>query len=180
MRKIIFSLFAITCLVLTGCSWVNSMSGHDPDGDNDSKGAATFAAKRPATGKRVFVFDPKHTAFAVYNEQGDRVNTGKASGGNVYCPDIGRSCRTIVGRFSIIRKGDAGCVSTAYPVETNGGAPMPYCMHFSSKGYAIHGSGAVPNYNASHGCIRVTPTVARWLNNNFMQIGSTVIVLPYS
>ncbi|MBU0455316.1 MAG: L,D-transpeptidase [Gammaproteobacteria bacterium] len=158
----------------------STSSASDPDGDQDSKGANHFAMTRPATGRRVFIFDPKLGSFAVYDGHGQRMNTGRASGGSVYCPDIGRPCRTIVGRFSIVSKGGADCVSSAYPIETNGGAPMPYCMHFGSKGYAIHGSNAVPDYNASHGCIRVSPTVARWLNTQFMQIGSTVIILPYS
>ena len=60
----------------------------------------------------------------------------------------------------------------------SGGAPMPYCMFFS-KYYAIHGSPDVPGYNASHGCIRVKPSAARWLYHNFLKIGSKVIVKSY-
>jgi hypothetical protein len=161
-----------------GCSGV--MHGaNDPDGDNDTKGINYFPPTRPATGNRVFMFSPRRGAWAAYDEQGKRVNTGKASGGASYCSDIGRSCRTVVGTFRVYAKGDSGCISGRYPVETHGGAPMPYCMHFHPKGYAIHGSYNIPNYNASHGCIRVTPPVARWLNQNFMQTGSTVMVLPY-
>lgn len=176
MRSFVFISFFVVCLSLIGCA---QLSGADPDGDNDSKGAAHFPLTRPATGRRVFIFAPKYGAFAVYDEKGNRINTGRASGGAVYCPDVGRACRTVVGKFTIVSKGDAGCISNRFPIETNGGAPMPYCMHFGSKGYAIHGSYHVPDYNASHGCIRVSPTVARWLNNHFMKVGSTVIVLPY-
>lgn len=175
---LIFIGFAFFILSLSGCTNMLG-SSHDPDGDNDSKGRAHFAPTRPATGRRVFIFDPRHKSFAVYDEHGIRTNTGRASGGSLYCPDVKRACRTIVGRFRIISKGDSSCISHSFPIETNGGAPMPYCMHFSSKGYAIHGSYSVPDYNASHGCIRVTPTVAKWLNTRFMRIGSTVIVRPY-
>ena len=64
-------------------------------------------------------------------------------------------------------------------METNGGAKMPWCMHFH-EGYSIHAAYEVPQYNASYGCIRVLPDAARWLNEDFMTVGSTVIVKRYS
>lgn len=152
----------------------------DPDGDNDAKGYLYFPANRPATGRTVFIFDPNYSAWALYDKNGQRLNTGRASGGKAYCPDVGRPCRTVSGNFRIYSKGDFDCESSKYPLETNGGAPMPYCMHFN-KGYAVHGSYDVPDYNASHGCIRITPAAAQWLNtNNYISIGSSVIVLPYN
>lgn len=177
--SIIF-IFSIILFGLTGCAHImHTFRTNDPDGDKDSKGANHFPLSRTATGQKVFIFDPKVSAFAVYDEYGYRMNTGKASGGNNYCPDTGRACRTITGRFRVLSKGSDKCISHSFPIETNGGAPMPYCMHFA-RNYAIHGSPSVPNYNASHGCIRVTPTVAEWLNKKFMNVGSTVIVLPYA
>lgn len=186
--RYLFSLFVLFLLLgMTGCQsnrfWSSDEGGYssysDPDGDGDTKGTNYFPLTRPATGHRIFIFDPNANAWAAYNEQGERVNTGRASGGKYYCPDINRSCKTITGRFNVISKGGFNCISDKYPIETNGGAPMPYCMHFSPKGYAIHGSGDVPNYNASHGCIRVTPAAAQWLNENFVRIGTTVMVLSY-
>lgn len=169
--------------LLAGCSAQTTLNGlsatHDPDGDGDAKGLNYFPPTRPATGNHIFVFDPNYDAWALYDDDGTRINTGRASGGKSYCADIGRSCRTIVGRFTILSKGGANCKSTKYPVATRGGAPTPYCMRFSSKGYAIHGSNDVPDYNASHGCVRVTPVVAEWLSSHFIDIGTTVIVLPY-
>lgn len=138
-----------------------------------------FPLQRTATGNRVFIFSPRTHAWAAYDENGERVDTGRASGGRSYCRDIHRSCRTIVGTFHVISKGGPSCRSRIYPIRTGGGAPMPYCMHFSPKGYAIHGASHVPNYNASHGCIRVEPAAARWLSQNFVQIGTTVMVLSY-
>ncbi len=35
---------------------------------------------------------------------------------------------------------------------------------YFSGGYAIHGAGSVPNYPASHGCIRVTVSTANYLS----------------
>lgn len=175
------------CLALGACSY-----SHHPDFkpeppkstpsmmhySQDNKGRNAFAKTRAGSGKRVFVFSPKHTAWAVYDENGRRVKTGRASGGKGYCPDIGRSCRTVTGKFRIYSKKGAGCESGKYPIDQGGGAPMPYCMHFNG-GYAIHGSYHVPDYNASHGCIRVLPSAAKWLNTKFLRNGSQVIVQPY-
>lgn len=124
----------------------------------------------------VFIFSPQTLSWkAVKN--GKVIRTGRASGGRSYCPDIRRSCRTPSGVYRVISKGGANCVSTRYPLG-GGGAKMPYCMFFS-KYYAIHGSYEVPNYNASHGCIRVVPSDALWLRNNFINIGTKVVVQSY-
>ena len=48
---------------------------------------------------------------------------------------------------------------------------MPFCMHFY-RGYAFHGATAVPGYRASHGCIRLFIEDARWLNNEFIDVGA--------
>jgi lipoprotein-anchoring transpeptidase ErfK/SrfK len=50
---------------------------------------------------------------------------------------------------------------------------------FFSQYYAIHGSYEVPNYNASHGCVRVKPSDAKWLSSNFISIGTKVVIQPY-
>lgn len=134
--------------------------------------------KNYMSGRNVFVFDPRHHTWSAYSD-GRLIKSGRASGGKSYCPDVGRGCRTIVGTYRVISKGGPGCKSSRFPLETRGGAPMPYCMHFHAKGYAVHGSPDVPNYNASHGCVRVPPADARWLSQNFMSIGTTVVVRPY-
>lgn len=146
---------------------------------NKNKNKNQFPTQRTATGNRVFIFNPRARAWAIYDESGERVKTGRASGGRSFCRDIRRPCRTVVGTFSVLSKGGATCRSKKYPIRTHGGAPMPYCMRFTESGYAIHGSNSVPSYNASHGCIRVPPSDARWLSQNFMQHGTTVIVWPY-
>lgn len=145
---------------------------------SDYRGVSVFPETRPATGRKVFVFDPKAAAWAAYDASGNRVNTGSASGGKDFCEDIGRSCRTVTGTYRVYSKKGEDCTSSLYPVETHGGARMPYCMHFHG-GYSIHAAYEVPNYNASHGCIRVLPSAAKWLNQDFMDVGSTVIVKSY-
>ncbi len=129
------------------------------------------------SGKKLFIFDPTQLRWFAYGPSGNLVASGRASGGRNYCPDIGRRCHTPVGTFHVTGKGGPGCVSSKFPVG-EGGAPMPWCMYFHG-GFAIHGSYEVRNYNASHGCIRIEPSDAKWLSQEFMDIGTTVIVRPY-
>lgn len=124
-----------------------------------------------------FIFNPQTLQWKAVNNNGVVIRTGRGSGGRNYCPDIGRGCRTPTGTFHVVSKGSPWCKSSRYP-KPRGGAPMPYCMFFN-KNYAIHGSNDVPNYNASHGCVRVRTSDARWLSNNFMHIGTTVIIKSY-
>lgn len=118
-----------------------------------------------------------HGTWGAYDAQGNLVNSGHVSGGKSFCPDIGKKCRTATGTFTVYTKQGAGCKSKIFPVG-KGGAPMPYCMFFH-KGFAMHGSNAVPNYNASHGCVRMTPADAKWLNQNFVSVGSTRVRVTY-
>jgi len=159
----------------------NLTAAQDPDGDREDKGYNYFAMTRPATGNKVFIFDPNYDAWAVYDANGNRVNVGQATGGSTYCPDEGKPCETIVGTFKVLSKKGADCKSNIFPLKTHGGAAMPYCMFFDNRGYAIHGTfEAIPNANVSHGCIRVNPVAAKWLNEQFINVGTTVIVLPYN
>ncbi|STY29459.1 enhanced entry protein EnhA [Legionella wadsworthii] len=124
-----------------------------------------------------FVFNPNTHTWKAIDSNGKVVRTGHGSGGKKYCPDIHRGCKTPSGVFTVWSKGGPGCKSSRYPVG-KGGSPMPYCMFFT-KYYAIHGSYEVPSYNASHGCIRLYPSDAKWLSHNFIKIGTKVIVKPY-
>ena len=172
---------AVACAPMDRSTAVVDDAGHThytAHHSRDSKGSHYFPAKRKATGKKVFLFDPNATAWAAYDADGNRVKTGRASGGKDFCEDVGRPCRTVTGTYSVYSKKGSDCTSSIYPIETGGGARMPYCMHFHG-GYSIHGAYDVPNYNASHGCVRVLPSAAKWLSQNFMDVGTTVIVKPY-
>lgn len=124
-----------------------------------------------------FVFNPNTLTWKAINDRGVVVRSGRGSGGKHYCPDIRRSCKTPSGVYSVISKGGAGCRSSRFPVG-RGGAPMPYCM-FYSRYYAIHGSYDLPHHNASHGCVRVSPSDAAWLNHHFVRIGTRVVIKAY-
>lgn len=134
---------------------------------------APFPRKISTTSSTMIKVDLNNLAWGAYNANGQLVNWGPISGGKNYCADVGRGCKTLTGTFTIYRKQGAGCRSSKYPIP-RGGAPMPYCMHFY-KGYAMHGSPTVPGHHASHGCIRMFTEDARWLNQNFIRVGATIV-----
>lgn len=145
----------------------------------DTRGRSFFPRQIPKTGHKRFIFDPKAFSWAAYDANGIRVMTGAASGGKDICDeDPQKQCRTVTGTFHIYNKRDEFCRSGEYPVETEGGAKMPYCMYFN-RGFTIHAAYDVPNYNSSHGCVRVLPSAAKWLNEEFLTIGTEVTVLSY-
>ena len=150
---------------------------------DDKRGEKAFPMHKDVGGKKLFVFDPKADAWAAYDAKGNRVLTGSASGGMDYCKDINQNCRTVTGTFHVFNKKGANCKSNEYPIardgNASGGAKMPYCMHFHD-GFAIHAAYEVPKYNSSHGCVRVLPGAAKWLNQNFIDVGTTVLIEPYA
>ena len=133
-----------------------------------------FPEYRKTNGKKIVLVSLADHAFGAYNQNGRLVHWGPISGGKGYCPDVGRACNTATGAFKVYRTEGKGCFSRKFPIETNGGAPMPYCMFFH-KGFALHGS-TLPGYHASHGCVRLFPEDAKWLNENFVGLGTEVIV----
>ena len=190
MKKMLF-LIPLLGLIATSCVTTRDDVILDDAGNphyttpylEDTRGQNSFPMTWKVNGQKLFVFDPQATAWAVYDPQGNRVMTGSASGGMNYCKDIKEPCRTVTGVYHVFNKKDANCRSNEFPLardgHVSGGAKMPYCMHFHD-GFAIHAAYEVPTYNASHGCIRVLPGAAKWLNQNFMDISTTVLVLPYA
>lgn len=121
--------------------------------------------------KKIFV-NQTQLAWAAYDANGELVWWGPISTGSGSCRSPDGTCLTPAGEFRVIRKQDIYCVSTVFPVRANGdngGAIMPYCMHFF-RGYALHGSDVVPGYRDSHGCIRMFIEDARWLNEEFITV----------
>ena len=137
------------------------------------------------TGEKVIFVNQKELAWAAYDKDGELVWWGPVSTGSGNCKSPDGTCMTPSGEFRVIRKQDIYCVSTVFPIRAdgdNGGAIMPYCMHFF-RGYALHGSDVVPGYRDSHGCIRMFIEDAKWLNEEFITapgeggvIGTRVIV----
>jgi lipoprotein-anchoring transpeptidase ErfK/SrfK len=186
MNKL-FWIGLLLCFGLTSCVEDDSVLVTDDAGFvhrtvhylKDKRGQNYFPLQIKATGEKIFVFDPKASAWAAYDEEGKRLMTGGGSAGVDVCEeDPNRSCRTITGTFRLYNKRGEGCRSGEYPVDTQGGAKMPYCMYFY-QGFTIHAAYEVPEYPSSHGCVRVFPSAAKWLNEEFMGIGTKVIILAY-
>ncbi len=94
-------------------------------------------------GKSITVDLSTQTATAY--ENGVPVFSGHISTGTAKRP-------TPTGHFRVLEK-DIDHVSTSWP-KPNGGAKMHYMLRLTSYGIAMH-LGFVPNYPASHGCIRL-------------------------
>jgi hypothetical protein len=129
-----------------------------------------FPRRIPPPPEKTIYVSQKKLAFGAYNEEGELLWWGPISSGIGKCRTKG-GCNTPVGSFRIIRKQDYDCVSTAFPNNygEQGGAQMPYCMHFY-MGYALHGSDDIPGFRASHGCVRLFVEDARWLNEEFIDV----------
>lgn len=136
---------------------------------------APFPAQIEPGKTRRLVVNKKELAWGAYDADGTLVYWGPISAGRGYCKDTNEECETPAGTFTAFRKEGAECASTVYPVG-EGGAPMPYCVFFNG-GIALHGSPEVPGYNASHGCVRMFVEDAEWLNESFIDIGRTRVVV---
>lgn len=166
-------------LLLAACAAPFEPSEHNYSSTYDGGRSGVFPEQIAPPGRKVFVFDPQKMAWGAYNADGQLVGHDRASGGASWCYPLNRPCATPAGTYNVYSIGSFNCESGKYP-EPTGGAPMPYCMFFY-KGFSIHGAPleSVPDYNDSHGCVRVTVPAAQWLHDNFIQIGTKVEILPY-
>lgn len=137
-------------------------------------------------GEKLILVDPNAHAWGAYARSGRLVRWGIATAGAASCRDrSGASCRTQIGTFRIYSLGNADCYSKKYPAP-DGGAPMPYCMYFHG-GQALHGSNEVEFDNASHGCVRIHVSDAKWLRYHFVEAprfanqfkGTRVVIRQY-
>jgi L,D-transpeptidase ErfK/SrfK len=125
--------------------------------------------------KKLLFVDLEKFAFGAYDTDGNLIYWGPASGGATVCNDSSQSCETKRGEFQIYRLHGKDCISHEYPIETHGGAAMPYCMYYY-KGFAIHASTLTGFMNRSKGCVRVFYDDAKWLYERFVKYKTAVIV----
>lgn len=115
-------------------------------------------------------------AFGAYDQNGNLIYWGPVSSGRDKCFDgTDKSCATAVGKFRVFKMGDKSCASNEFPLETHGGAPMPYCMFFHG-GTAFHTSTLSGFINRSSGCVRMFNSDAKWLNHRFVKLRTLVVV----
>ncbi|MDP1574053.1 MAG: L,D-transpeptidase [Coxiellaceae bacterium] len=125
--------------------------------------------------KEVFI-DLGLFAFGAYDQNGNLIYWGPESSGAPACPASNASCATPVGDFRVFRIEGKDCISREFPLETHGGAPMPYCMFFHG-GVAFHTSTLSGFVNRSGGCVRLFDSDAKWLNETFVRKGTRVVVV---
>ncbi len=133
---------------------------------------APFPRYIESDGEKTVYVSQKQLAWGAYDEQGELVWWGPISSGSGVCGAADGHCLTPTGSFRVIRKQDIDCISTVFPRHADGsqgGAIMPYCMHFL-RGFALHGSEVVPGFRDSHGCVRMFIEDARWLNEEFINL----------
>lgn len=110
---------------------------------------ATRPVAQFSTGRRHIEIDIGRQVLFVTDDQGTVVYILPVSTGNEK-PYVDKGKRQIAhtprGRFRIERKINGTRISTL--------GPMYYPSYFY-QGVAIHGSGSVPTYPASHGCVRI-------------------------
>jgi len=117
-------------------------------------------------GKKIVVDLSKQEAYAY--EDGRLLFSGWVSTGKP-------GHRTPTGHFRVLEK-DIDHVSSRYP-EPNGGAEMHYMLRVTGYGVAMH-LGYVPNYPASHGCIRMENGFAQKMYY-WADVGTPIIIRGY-
>jgi L,D-transpeptidase ErfK/SrfK len=138
---------------------------------------APMPRKIKAPGEKFLYVDLRVSAYGAYDAAGNLLKWGPASGGKVWCDGpLKKHCTTASGLFRIYRKNGPNCTSATYPGDDGKPAKMPYCMYFF-QGEAIHGSPMYGFTDSSHGCIRVFTQDAKWLNENFVEMHTKVLII---
>lgn len=173
-------LVCLLPVLLTACATGGQPATRQLTWDPDTDFSTRVPQHIETGGEKVVMVDPRVHAWGAYDRHGDLVKAGIASAGSAKCEDEDRSCFTTVGTFHISSLGSPDCYSHIYPKPTGGGL-MPYCMFFHGD-MSLHGA---PDYllgeaNLSHGCVRMRIQDSEWMRYNFAQIGTKVVVRPYS
>ena len=108
------------------------------------------------------------TQTATAYENGNEVFSGRISSGTAKRP-------TPTGNFRVLEK-DKRHVSSSWP-KPNGGAKMHYMLRLTNYGIAMH-LGYVPNYPASHGCVRMENGFAQRMYS-WARVGKRVKVIGH-
>lgn len=188
MKKIGFCLLTLVLLTsIFGCAREDNYSGVVVDKYgvphftlkyyDDNRGRKHFPQVIKPRGEKILIFDPKVEAWAAYDAKGQRVMTGRGSGGSRYCKGTEEDCRTPSGLFRVYRKRGADCRSGEFKDPDGKGARMPYCMYFYN-GNTIHAGYGLGGHG-SHGCIRVLESAAKWLSESFVEKGTQIYVMSY-
>jgi lipoprotein-anchoring transpeptidase ErfK/SrfK len=146
-------------LAITSFAW---RAHADPDGSESAPGVLTMSAMpRPPISMVVNL----RTQRAYVYRDGVPIRTTPVSSGK-------RGYRTPTGTFTVLEK------QKVHHSNKYDNAPMPFMQRLSWWGLALHG-GHVPGYPASHGCVRLPLSFARWLYGE-PTMGMTVVITDQS
>ena len=142
-------------------------------GKLDAAGAyAALSASRPTpreTGYSHIEVDlQRQVLFVVDQKIGVTLVLPVSSGSEKLYTFEGKTSRAVTprGRFTVYRKVDGWRKA---PLG------MIYYPNYFDEGWAIHGSASVPNYPASHGCIRIPIATAKELSD-ITPVGTVVLI----
>jgi len=119
-------------------------------------------APKPPQGPLLAVISLANQHVNIYGSGGHMLNSRISTGQPGH--------RTPTGVFSVIQK------QRYHESNIYSGAPMPYMQRITWSGIAMH-EGVVPNYPASHGCIRLPGSFASHLFG-VTKVGMRVVIAP--
>lgn len=177
MRPFLISLFFLVCSSVVVGARENPYDGMVLSGDID-------CPIRSTEFRKVILIDLNRFRLCLYDDFGRMIFSSIATGGAMWCNDVGRSCKTPPGEYEIGEKHDSEYFSKSYPVSCvdapRCGAIMPYYLEFKGKNFGIH-AGFVPRnplQHISHGCVRIPFPNAKRLHK-MVSVGMKVRILPY-
>jgi len=129
------------------------------------------------------VVDLNVMAWGAY-DNGNLIRWGVANGGSKICVDSKKPlCKTPVGEWKVLEKRGTVSRSKLYPLDCADkkrcGFPMLWMVRFHLNGSGIHSSKWISGFNGSHSCIRILLRDARWINKEFTEIGTKIIIKDY-
>jgi peptidoglycan hydrolase-like protein with peptidoglycan-binding domain len=155
MRSVGVGIVVAGALALCGPAWANAAK--------PAKGATSPIWNRDAPAD-----EPIHLIVSVPNQRVDVYVGGKLVANSPV--STGRKSHpTPTGVFSILQK------KRHHRSNIYSRAPMPFMQRLTWSGVALHASNQVPDYPASHGCVRLPPEFAKKLFR-FTEIGAHVII----
>ncbi len=104
-------------------------------------------------------------------------NTSTGSGETYTEPDLKKKDGSLLTDIAITPEGNFKVYNEYTDGWEKGQLGELYRPKYFKGGVAIHGSNSIPNYPASHGCVRLTTTAMDWIwSNDMMPRGSAVWV----
>jgi len=147
-------------LAVNGYAWANT-AGEVAESSPQPSELSTWNPEAPATGPIQLIVSVPEQRVSVY-EGGRLIAISPVSTGR-------KGFSTPTGVFSILQK------RKRHRSNIYRGASMPFMQRLTWSGIALHASNQVPDYPASHGCVRLPPEFAEKLFG-FTEMGAHVVV----